>query len=1355
MATKEDCAQLSLYVYNVLGNLINRPLVPKDWALLKYYPDDAVGFSYGVFRNTATNEVVISYAGSNENLIADTALANIPGAMGMGSVQFSQAAVAYEYVKKTYCTNGENITLTGHSLGGGIASLIAVWFNREAIIFDPAPFELSARNPIYVEATKIALAGYEDLDFLSYEPVANFAEREAKVSGYYLQGEFLEYVRQSLPTIANNLTAIEVSPGYFVAPRDSGMLHSQALLTSLLICKPFYDVTYAMPQIIPLVMDKKLYAYDTGASDKQDFLINLIRGEQGDGRKLTSFAEDLQLLNINSFSSGAKNALISQAIEWYYWQQPSYECKVFFKQNGALLQYTTAQGDELPGSLNRAESYTKKWLTAIANNDGEAYYPSMGNYEQWNVSTGAGVSASARDANKTQMFIGQDGSDTFNGGSKSDLMFGGGGSDTLNGGAGNDKLFGGNGSDTYVFISGDGNDVILDADGQGSITIDGTTIAGGKKLDEGCWINDDKNYRFSLVTNGSGGTDLVISTNGSDTITIRDWQSGQLGVTLSDQMAETTEITHNFIGDFNKKHGDNREYAPGPLDNYIPDGEEVNAQDMIYGTINADKIEGLGGNDALSGLAGDDEIYGGDGDDVLMGGYGRDTIEGGAGNDYIFGSGYGSQYKPYYMDFIQPVAVGTELARGFTWVVSESGPDSDGRTFLNFVNVDPETLYDDSGNLIDGGTGDDHINAGSGNDVAHGGEGNDSILGLDGNDTLYGDEGDDIIFGDGVGISETLSFVAPENHGADVLDGGAGDDQLVGQGKDDSLYGGDGNDKLYGDDSNTSDTPLSQHGDDYLDGGNGNDYLEGGGRDDELFGGAGNDQLFGDGDANIITGEYHGKDYLDGEDGNDELIGGGNDDVLFGGAGNDILFGDASPSQLASIYHGKDYLDGEDGDDYLEGGGNDDTLFGGSGNDTLWGDSSTDGLAAAANGRDYLDGGEGDDNLEGGGGNDTLIGGSGNDQLDGGTGDDLILGGIGDDIYIVDSLGDVVVEYADEGIDTVIALVSMTTPDNIENISIGEGQHEDIAVSGNSENNSIVGGAGKNLLEGMGGNDVIEGRGGADTLLGGDGDDTIHGDEGDDVLYGDAGNDILAGGQGIDTLMGGAGNDTYQFNLGDGLDTVIDRSGINKVVFGEGLATDGMTVSQTMGGDGQRYIDLDFGNGDRFSIQQGDLGAVQHFEFADGTNLTLNGLLSSLPSVDLQGDEDANTLSGFSGDDVISGHGGNDVLAGADGNDIIAGDEGDDTLYGDAGDDSLSGGKGNDHLYGGSGNDLLDGGWGNDTLSGGTGDDVYVFGAGSGNDVVIEAAGESSVLRLLPGSNANTMTSRRSRCRWSASIASR
>ena len=67
---------------------------------------------------------------------------------------------------------------------------------------------------------------------------------------------------------------------------------------------------------------------------------------------------------------------------------------------------------------------------------------------------------------------------------------------------------------------------------------------------------------------------------------------------------------------------------------------------------------------------------------------------------------------------------------------------------------------------------------------------------------------------------------------------------------------------------------------------------------------------------------------------------------------------------------------------------------------------------------------------------------------------------------------------------------------------------------------------------------------------------------------------------------------------------------------------------------------------------------------------------------------------------------------------------------------------GDDTLHGDAGADLLDGGAGNDTLAGGSGIDTYRFGLGMGQDTVIDTGGEASVLELMAGTNAFTLTAR-------------
>ena len=86
-------------------------------------------------------KIVIAFAGTNtdewQDIWADIGI----GLLGSLNAQVIEAAKFYLDIKAQY---GDNIVFTGHSLGGGLASLMAVFFNRPATTFDEAPFRLAA-----------------------------------------------------------------------------------------------------------------------------------------------------------------------------------------------------------------------------------------------------------------------------------------------------------------------------------------------------------------------------------------------------------------------------------------------------------------------------------------------------------------------------------------------------------------------------------------------------------------------------------------------------------------------------------------------------------------------------------------------------------------------------------------------------------------------------------------------------------------------------------------------------------------------------------------------------------------------------------------------------------------------------------------------------------------------------------------------------------------------------------------------------------------------------------------------------------------------------------------------------------
>lgn len=110
------------------------------------------------------------------------------------------------------------------------------------------------------------------------------------------------------------------------------------------------------------------------------------------------------------------------------------------------------------------------------------------------------------------------------------------------------------------------------------------------------------------------------------------------------------------------------------------------------------------------------------------------------------------------------------------------------------------------------------------------------------------------------------------------------------------------------------------------------------------------------------------------------------------------------------------------------------------------------------------------------------------DVLSGGAGPDTLAAGLGNDTYRVNDRGDLVVEYAGAGRDTVHATVSYTLPDNVEALVLDGVAALDGA--GNALANTLSGNAAANRLSGGAGDDLIIGGGGADTIDGGAGSDT-------------------------------------------------------------------------------------------------------------------------------------------------------------------------------------------------------------------------------------------------------------------------
>ena len=860
------------------------------------------------------------------------------------------------------------------------------------------------------------------------------------------------------------------------------------------------------------------------------------------------------------------------------------------------------------------------------------------------------VATDRSDALAAQDITGTDNNDTLTGGNFGDTLTGNDGNDVINGGAGNDTLKGNSGNDTLIGGKGNdrlegsyGDDTYIWNLGDGFDTIydynGGNTDNDTIKFGEGISFED-----LSFERDGNS---LIIYVNNDKTqgIKIQDYYSSYSQVEklkfADESVVETSTVAVTI------------------------DRSDALAAQNITGTDNNDILIGGNFGDTLTGNDGDDVIDGGAGNDTLKGNSGNDTLIGGKGNDRLEGS-YGDDTYIW------------NLGDGF------------------------DTIYDYNG----GNTDNDTIKFGEGisfEDLLFERDGNDLVIYVN-NDKTQGitiqnyysgySQVEKLEFADGTIVeTSSVSIVEPEEpseNAGQTISGTSDDDILIGSDGDDTINAEDG----YND----------------ITGGKGNDIISAGYDRDTFY------YNLGDGYDKITD--------LEGRD--------------------QIIFGDGISKENISFYRKNDNLIISINDDFSQGieiidffRNNDNRI-----ENIKFADNSTlrlttglilktnelDGSITGTVEDDTLIGNIGENNLNGSSGDDILNGGKGNDTLDGDVGNDTYIWNLGDDIDTIrDTAGLNTIKFGENisfddltfkqdgnnlrlivknDISQGIIIQDHFSSNNINNnyhpitiFEFSDGSKFDfrennITLTYDNRAETITGNIGDNIIDAQGGDDTI-------TTYGGD--DIINGGAGDDEISSGNGNDIITGGSGNDIINGEAGNDTYIWNLGDGMDTITDSSGFDKIKFGEGITSANLSFFK-QGNNLLIFINDNHQEGIIINRYFEGSYNIELLEFTDGSSINLS------QSLDIKlGD------TGESIDGTIY----NDTITGGDGNDTINGGNGDDTLSGGIGEDTMSGGDGADIISGGTGDDTIDGGAGNDT---------YIWNLGDGMDTITDSQGTDKIV---------------------------
>jgi Ca2+-binding RTX toxin-like protein len=584
MANDNDYALLSYWAYQSPANQIDP--TPTGWSLLlNRVEGDFAGY---VFQKG--DEYVVTFRGTDS--LSDW-LTNGAETLGTPSTQIVSALKLVANLQHAGIDLSK-VTFTGHSLGGGLAAIMGVFFGRPAVTFAAAPFAQSVENvlvpvsvsdlfeyPVWAyyqgylnyltslgpDSPANAFTSYRDAWANGHSAgVAMFDARKALIRDFYTEGDPVQAAATLFTDIAGSRTQMAVGTQTNISAFDR---HDMRLAALLAASFPLREAMQSHSSLLELMESTKLYGAKRTDPNARSFYIDLLSGfytqNAVSNAVIDRFASDVKDV-VATGSVGLvvpqypqqpllmERAILSTLIGYYHYAGPAAGDFVVPVLNGIQFDLARLDAAQVLAPDGRESRATAGLLSIAAqlapSADRWKLSNALGQAKLWTVQSGTGgLSTSGSSANEVQigsdssgdLLFGAGGDDVLLGLGGVDQLAGGSGNDILIGGTGNDSLAGGDGFDQYYFQFGDGQDTIEDRTGE--IRINGTLITGQGAVEttvggaqERVWqLSGGYSLRVGSQNANATWTAFIESNlllGATSSVRLVNWRPGDLGITV-------------------------------------------------------------------------------------------------------------------------------------------------------------------------------------------------------------------------------------------------------------------------------------------------------------------------------------------------------------------------------------------------------------------------------------------------------------------------------------------------------------------------------------------------------------------------------------------------------------------------------------------------------------------------------------------------------------------------------------------------------------------------------------------------------------------------------------------------------